>query len=69
VGERQEELAWLPIFGIAAAAMLGDANESKSLGLTDCRRDLVARYAVVDEVLFRYRQPPIIVAAVIGQLD
>jgi hypothetical protein len=57
------------MFGVTGATMFCNANERKGLGLPNCGRDLVARYAVGDEVLFRYRQLAVVVAPVMGKLN
>ena len=67
--KRQQEVIWLPVFGITASAALGYPDETQRLGLTGCRCDETAGDAIVDKILFGHWQPTIVIAAMISQLD
>jgi hypothetical protein len=67
--ESESKQIGLAMLGIAATATLGDLDEAQRLGLPDGGRDGVVIDAIVDEVLLRDRQHPVLITAVIAQLD
>jgi hypothetical protein len=69
VSEREEELIGLAILSIAATATLHDTDETKCFGFSDSWRNGVVVDSVCLEILKSYRQPAVVVAAVMRKLD
>jgi hypothetical protein len=69
VSEREEELIGLAILSIAATATLHDTDETKCSGFSDSWRNGVVVDSVCLEILKSYRQPAVVVAAVMRKLD
>jgi hypothetical protein len=57
------------MLGVASTATLGDLDEAQCCDLAYCRGDGVVIDAVVDEVLLRDEQRPVLITTVMAEFD
>jgi hypothetical protein len=69
VRERQEELVWRSMLGVAATSAFGNSDEAERLGLPNGWRHRGTVHPVLDEVICRNWELSIVIATVVGKFD